>query len=386
MIPGLDGLRAIAFLGVLGFHTFSFPFGWTGVNLFFVLSGFLITGILLRMKASLVPRDYFSKFYGRRFLRIFPLYYFYLVLLVALVAGADLLRYRPLERELGEKLGGQIGYALFYIYNLYHASSKYQITLFLNPLWSLSNEEQFYILWPLFILFTPQKYLKRLFLSAMVLAPILRLTIGLVYQAHPFSFLGNDPQLAVYVLPFSHVDAFAMGAYVSQFELPRPRLQIALAVILVPALGYLSQALAGSSILWETLGYEFPMRSLYKFVWGYSVLDYLFALAIYCVAKTGLLTRLFDFPVLRYLGKISYGLYIYHGGVVWLLQRANLPYGFDVVGSVKFYLMALLITTVIASLSFFLLEQPIIRLKDKFFDTRSSNRVPARLQEPTLSP
>ena len=78
MIAGLDGLRAVAFLIVFFFHTRNLPFGWLGVQLFFVLSGFLITDILLRMKEKLPRGDFFKKFYGRRFLRIFPLYYFYL--------------------------------------------------------------------------------------------------------------------------------------------------------------------------------------------------------------------------------------------------------------------------------------------------------------------
>ena len=86
MIPGLDGLRAIAFILVFGIHTDYLGFGWTGVQLFFVLSGFLITGILLDMKADLPSKGYFVKFYGRRFLRIFPLYYFYLFAMWAVTA------------------------------------------------------------------------------------------------------------------------------------------------------------------------------------------------------------------------------------------------------------------------------------------------------------
>src|SRR5512146_186982 len=94
MIPGLDGLRGIAFLLVYGIHTDYVQVGWVGVQFFFVLSGFLITGILLDMKKSLRPREYFAKFYGRRFLRIFPLYYFYLLLMTGVALGLLAIAYR----------------------------------------------------------------------------------------------------------------------------------------------------------------------------------------------------------------------------------------------------------------------------------------------------
>ena len=103
MIAGLDGLRAVAFLIVFFFHTRNLPFGWLGVQLFFVLSGFLITDILLRMKEKLPRREFFTKFYGRRFLRIFPLYYFYLALLVALIFLLPALDLKPLNAELGKR-------------------------------------------------------------------------------------------------------------------------------------------------------------------------------------------------------------------------------------------------------------------------------------------
>ena len=95
MIPGLDGLRAIAFLLVFALHTDYLQIGWIGVQFFFVLSGFLITGILLDMKKALPPRDYFTKFYGRRFLRIFPLYYFYLLLMSGVSVGLIAIAFRP---------------------------------------------------------------------------------------------------------------------------------------------------------------------------------------------------------------------------------------------------------------------------------------------------
>ena len=108
MIAGLDGLRAVAFLIVFFFHTRNLPFGWMGVQLFFVLSGFLITDILLRMKEKLPSREFFVKFYGRRFLRIFPLYYLFLTLLAGFIIILQALQLTQLNPDLGKAVTNHI--------------------------------------------------------------------------------------------------------------------------------------------------------------------------------------------------------------------------------------------------------------------------------------
>ena len=95
MIPGLDGLRAIAFLLVFALHTNYLQIGSVRVSLFFVLSGFLIIGILLDMKRALGSKPYFLKFYDRRLLRIFPLYYFSLFLVIVITTWLISALYRP---------------------------------------------------------------------------------------------------------------------------------------------------------------------------------------------------------------------------------------------------------------------------------------------------
>ena len=132
MIAGLDGLRAVAFLTVFFFHTRNLPFGWMGVQLFFVLSGFLITDILLRMKDQLPRREFFVKFYGRRFLRIFPLYYFYLALLTALIFLYPALGLKSLNAEIGTRFLNQIWVAALYVYDFFHIS--FQLILILHSL------------------------------------------------------------------------------------------------------------------------------------------------------------------------------------------------------------------------------------------------------------
>jgi peptidoglycan/LPS O-acetylase OafA/YrhL len=121
------------------------------------------------------------------------------------------------------------------------------------------------------------------------------------------------------------------------------------------------------------LGYDLPMTGFYKEVWGYTLLNYLFAVLIYCVARTNLWTGILESAPLRYLGKISYGLYVYHYGIiaitVTLFQKYDLDYSLR---SPQMFIVSFGATLLIASLSFYLLERPIINLKDKIFRVSSS--------------
>jgi peptidoglycan/LPS O-acetylase OafA/YrhL len=371
MIAGLDGLRAVAFLIVFLFHTRNLPFGWLGVQLFFVLSGFLITDILLRMKEKLPRGEFFAKFYGRRFLRIFPLYYFYLVLLVTLIFLLPMLDLKGLKTEIGARFFNQIWVATFYGYDFFHASSFFARSHFFTHLWSLSVEEQFYLVWPLLIFLTPREKFKQLCLTAIGLGFVFRVAITLIYRTQLFPFLLSDPQQAVNVLPFSHLDAFAFGAYISRFELPRPRVQLLILSVTVPALGLLTDFLSKGTMT-LALGYDLPMTGFYKEVWGYTLLNYLFAVLIYCVARTHFLTGILESAPLRYLGKISYGLYVYHYGIIAITTALFRKYGIGYsLRSPQMFVIAMSATLLVATLSFYLLEKPIINLKDRMFRVSS---------------
>lgn len=367
MIAGLDGLRAVAFLIVFFFHTRNLPFGWLGVQLFFVLSGFLITDILLRMKEKLPRREFFIKFYGRRFLRIFPLYYFYLILIAVFIFIFPALKLNLLNAEIGKGYLNQVWVAALYVYDFFHASVFFERSRFFTHLWSLSVEEQFYLLWPLLIFLTPRDKFKQLCFTAIGLGFIFRLIITLVYRTQALPFLSNDPQQAVNVLPFSHLDAFAFGAYISRFEIPRPRLQLFILAIFIPLVGLFTDYLSKGTMTFA-LGYDLPMTGYYKEVWAYTLLNYLFAVLIYCVARTNLFTQILDSAPLRYLGKISYGLYVYHYGVIALVAALFKKYGLEYsMRSPQMFLAAMSATLLIATVSFYLLEKPIIDLKDKLF-------------------
>jgi len=365
-IPGLDGLRAIAILLVFSTHADLIEVGWVGVQLFFVLSGFLITGILLDMKASLPPREYFTKFYGRRLLRIFPLYYFYLA---AMAVVAFLLVRLDFRANYMQIYFDQVWYAVLYVYDFFYRVPWFQPSQFLDHFWSLSVEEQFYIVWPLLLLLVPEKHLKRLFLLFIGLGFAFRLGMYLLYLSGSDLWYFREPfGLVVYSLPLSHVDAFAMGAYLSRYSISGARPQLLLAGTLVPVLGFLATYNQTGTIgPISALGYDLATGATYQFIWSYTLLNYFFALLIYCVVRHSLWIRFLELPWLRYLGKISYGMYVYHLAVIWFVHRFVEARWQNPIAFWLNVLLALSITIVVASLSYHLLERPILDLKDRFF-------------------
>ncbi len=371
MIPGLDGLRAIAFLLVFGFHTEYLEFGWVGVQLFFVLSGFLITNILVKMKDDYSPRDYFVKFYGRRFLRIFPLYYFYLALVFGLTLFFINIGYKTSVMKLFQE---QLPYALAYIYNFHYASVDYQHLYFLVHFWSLSVEEQFYIFWPLLIFLIPKQYRKAFFVFVILFGPVARLGMAFVFREGLFLSLNATAPMALYPITFNHLDAFAFGALLTVFRIPKPKLQLALLTILLPAVAFLWQFVSSGNMgSLQSLGFAFLMPVGYQFVWGYSALNYYFAVVVFAVVSEGAFTNFLNNKILGYLGKISYGLYVYHNGVLWFTYRLrDFGIGEEYIKPAS-ALITFLVTLLLASLTYHLVEKPFLNLKDRFFPTPGKN-------------
>jgi peptidoglycan/LPS O-acetylase OafA/YrhL len=209
-IPALDGVRGIAILLVIAFHaravfasTLEMPLpvfrvlglGWSGVDLFFALSGFLITGILLDSRKS---PHYFRAFYLRRALRIFPLYfgYLFLVLVVTrygwlLISGNDLWRSTDARWYFSYLLNWKLDHG----YN----------DLYLGHLWSLAIEEQFYVVWPAVVFLVPRRQLKWVCVAVAAGAPAARVYLA----AHGF-----DSE-AIYRMTPCRMDVLAMGAFVA---------------------------------------------------------------------------------------------------------------------------------------------------------------------------
>ncbi len=175
--PALDGLRGLAALMIVAHHssqsyvltnTFDKAYLrvttplWIGVNLFFVLSGFLITNILIDTQKS---RNYFRTFYGRRFVRIFPLYYTFLAVLFIILP--------LLGVNLSPNLLRSQIWDWTYTSNIYIAIHNWQ-DVNINHFWTLAIEEQFYLVWPLIVFYANAKSLKKIVIAVFLVLPLLR--------------------------------------------------------------------------------------------------------------------------------------------------------------------------------------------------------------------
>jgi len=349
-LVGLDGLRAVAVLLVILFHQDVLPGGWIGVQIFFVLSGYLITGLLFEARDNPLGR-YLKSFYGRRALRIFPLYYAYLAAVGGLLwLGVDL-----------PNVAAGMPAAATYTYNLWHASDAFARSLVLTHLWSLSAEEQFYLFWPLLIFFCPRDRIRGVLIAIVVCGPIVRfLTERILSQ--PGLPVYAYKHVVVYVLTTSHLDAFAIGGFARLFPWggARKALWATFAALLVG--GLLVKFSVGLS--WSTLGYPLALPHRYGFIWGYTLLNVCSALLIDCLVSRQFFPRIFEASSLSYLGKISYGIYVLHYPIQFAVERvvpgAPLPVRIAI---------QLILTILLADISFRYFESKILVFKDRWFPT-----------------
>jgi peptidoglycan/LPS O-acetylase OafA/YrhL len=366
-VPQLDGFRALCVIAVFLFHSMFLDFGWAGVQAFFVLSGFLITGVLLEAKtADPAAGPFFKGFYARRVLRIFPVYFGYIGLVVFLaivgVAGAGF------TQALRAHNAEHVPPLLVYLYNFARINAGLGSPFF-GHLWTLSIEEQFYLLWPLCAFLLSRRNFIRLCAALVVAGPLLRLVELLVLQ----QMTGNQdpPAKIVYFLTSSHLDAFAIGALLNfRKELPavdriasasgRPAF---LCMLLLSAVLMLAAKRAHLAQSLSSLGWPLYMAQFGLPVWGYTALNAVFALAI---AKAPNI-RLLGSRALQRLGKVSYGFYIFHLPVIWIAARiSHINRGAFDLPNLVVGLLAFAVTWLLAELSFRLFESRFLRLKGRF--------------------
>jgi len=364
--PALDGLRAIAFLLVFFGHYGHMPWGWAGVDFFFVLSGFLITGILYDSRDDTFR---VRNFYVRRTLRIFPLYY---GIMVVLLLAEPIMHWQWSWRWLvwPAYLGNFAMFLHPYVYGspLQRLAALQLISvhtrstpLQMGHFWSLCVEEQFYLLWPwlVFLLRDRRKLLwiciamQPLCLAARLLGhhylPLWMLQNEVLYRATPFRLdallLGG--MLALW-LRGPHAQTLLRFA---RTALPVLLTAIALGVLLTP----LRHLRAGT--------YPYPTGI---FTWGLTLIDLLAALVLLVALQPGSwVYRLLQLRPLRWLGLISYGAYVLHDVFhIFYFHAANilLPQHVELATTT----FGLIFTVLLAWLSYRFYESPFLNLKERW--------------------
>jgi peptidoglycan/LPS O-acetylase OafA/YrhL len=362
----LDGVRGFALCLVLFWHygmgqiqadpgsvTYqildSLRFAWSGVDMFFVLSGFLIGGILLdnREKAG-----YFQVFYIRRICRIFPLYAVLVLLYAILVYGVPAISGNSAYEWLFSPPFPLWSYATF-TQNIFMANAHDFGPKWLGITWTVAVEEQFYILIPLLLYVVPRNRLAFVLLCLIALVPVYRIWL---FSWHPHAGMG------AYLLMPARADALLMGVLVAytlrdpkwlDFTYSRTGYRAILALIVVSLLGICLLFFFRRNV------YTLAMSSL-----GYTLFDTLYALLILLMVTgrarpLGWFLRL---PVFQKLGAISYGVYLFHQAVAGLLHGYFLGAAprIDDVTSLMLTLIALGLTIGLAVLSWRYFEKPIV--------------------------
>jgi peptidoglycan/LPS O-acetylase OafA/YrhL len=358
--PELDGIRGLALLAVMLSHggplilrdgflskviVYAMVPGWSGVELFFVLSGFLITGILLKTKSA---ENYFSSFYARRFLRIFPIYYFALTL--GLVVAAH---HSWWNAQLPPLLKTRIAY-YFYLQNwpIFWRHGLAMPGNVFGHFWSLAVEEQFYLVWPLVIWLLPENAVLWLCACGLISALPFR-----VYMVHRYA-----EDFTAMTLTGSRVDGLLVGVMLAIF-LRRGQIPIRWIAVML--------AFGGSIIVYIALFHHTELIATYLYmptigISGFSWLaGGLLALSQHPI---GWLRWLLTTKWLRATGRYSYGMYIYHipvfavcDRILTTHSRLTLPMPLHVA---VFYIAGLFgITFLIAKVSYDYFESKILALK-----------------------
>jgi peptidoglycan/LPS O-acetylase OafA/YrhL len=359
-MPELDSLRGLAVLMVLFFHGFGMLYGldglngitkwfvaatltgWAGVNLFFVLSGFLITGILIKSRSN---QSYYKRFYFRRALRILPAYYAFL--LVFACFSFFIAKGHP---------ASFITLSALYLANL---SPLFGVVMLYAPLWTLAVEEHFYLLWPFVVKHHVAAYLS---CCIVVACPILRAFAFLL------GYKGEASQFTWFV-----ADGLALGSLFSICLQTRVRTRRQLAFLGIGVLfGSVSVFLIGSpfGIVQSSRLLGASLRT--------TVLNFFFVsvLAAFLYIGTGQWKRLVNSRILRFFGDISYGLYLIHLFIFdafnRLVQGIWSPAQGDFKAMTVRFICAGGISVVIAWLSRWYFEEQFLKLKNKWFTSSKS--------------
>ncbi|MFH0864685.1 MAG: acyltransferase [Bacteroidota bacterium] len=341
--PGFMSSGTYSTLSGFGFYMNRFieNFGF-GVDMFFMISGFLITYLLMKEKISFGKID-FKKFYIRRILRIWPLYY------LAIAVAPFIVNW------LGNPQPDYIPNLLFY--NNFHAIHTEQWTYPFAHFWSICIEEHFYVAWPLIIAFVPNKRLPATF--------GLLITLSIAFRAYTM-LTDPEPNWVLYLNTFSRMDALVLGAIFGYLHSIKPiRIHVHGSIRLLLYLIFLTLFATDVVVDCRNIYAVCFKNYIYLLIAGFAMLNYLFN------PDAKLLVRKKN--IFHYFGKISYGIYIYHNILLSIvIKKIMLTY--DISNIYVFFGLMFSLSVIIPVISFELYEKWFLKLKSRFEIIRTSEK------------
>lgn len=326
--PALDGLRGYAALMVLFYHAQLIAWGWIGVNIFFVLSGFLITRNLLQSKGN---PGYYKSFFIKRITRVFPIYYLMLFSTIAWsfyrnASNADAWMYILLVQNF--KLG---------LHNIVTDFSNW-----FDHTWTLAVEEQFYLLFPFIVANFNNRAFKMVCMLLITAGTIATITIPLIYGSNLLNIFNT-----ISCMPFLCGGALLANAGAKEGK----RISVRLLVISTVVLAGLFIAVY-FTMLPGSIQSSHTQEGQAYFITAIPLL--IFAIQFLVNNRNTITTLLFENKIIIYVGKISYGLYLYHFPVFMLCFAHKLP-----------VIASFAITFCLAALSWHFVEKPILSLRNR---------------------
>jgi peptidoglycan/LPS O-acetylase OafA/YrhL len=315
----LDGLRAYSVLLVLLFHARILSLGWMGVHIFFVLSGFLITSILIK---EINSTNYYKAFYGRRILRIFPVYY--LVFVLAIILGY--IQKSPLRDALSY---------VFYFQNIRLGTSNFNSSFprAFDHSWSLAVEEQFYLVFP---------FIVRLFFAQLKIILGIFILIGVAFLfILPLKYPGSDIN---WTNPVSNFVFLGAGAFVATIKN-----KVTFIKVLLPfsVAGISLMLLSHYPVLLRTESGALFLIALTPLI--------LLLVCVLLTIENNFIKLIFQNRIVIYTGRISYGIYIFHYPIFTIADQYSISW------PLKF-----IATFFVAAASWHLFEKKILAFKWKF--------------------
>jgi peptidoglycan/LPS O-acetylase OafA/YrhL len=351
-IPAFDGLRGVAVLFVILAHgSYGYVNGWIGVDIFFILSGYLITSIL-QEEYDIYGTISFRNFFARRLLRLLP------ALLIAIVIANILWPYTARDWPHGNQLLASLS-SLFYFNNLLSDG----VTASLSPLWSLSVEEHFYFFWPL---------LTTLFLFKINLKHRIQFVIILIltvsaFRVYAFLFANKlDFGLIIidyYRFTLCRIDAIMTGAILA--FLPSYKFDKLKSINPTIILIFLT-----CFYIYVLVFLEYDSRAINT--GGFTIINIICAITVIFAIQNPTNFLLAN-GALKWIGRRSYGIYVYHEPIFSVLEHLRISNNNTNLLFVT--ILRLILPMVIAELSYRFIEKPILKYKDKFVSTNQSKNI-----------